>query len=244
MAKKDEFRRLAEDVSRCHICERLLTLPHSENSERLTNDDHGLNTDHPYVNRWNLWQGNLDADIMVIGQDYGTKEEGDALEVCKYADTTNPTDVRLKNLFEGALGFNIDSNEIPLFFTNMANCYRKQRTSGGMHPAWLPLCANKFMSRLIRIIQPKIIIVLGRVAFEALYCMEDLPITCLNPESEKVKDSFSEMIRFDYELDLDGKKIAVFPVFHPGSNSRMNRTEEQQMEDWKRIKEYYDRVKK
>jgi uracil-DNA glycosylase family 4 len=176
---------------------------------------------------------------MVIGQDYGTKEEGDALEVCKYADTTNPTDVRLKKLFEGAFGFNIDSDEIPLFFTNMANCYRMQRTSGGMHSAWLPLCANKFMSRLIRIIQPKIIIVLGRVAFEALYCMEDLPITCLNPESGKAKDSFSEMIRFDYELDLDGKKIGVFPVFHPGSNSRMNRTEEQQLDDWKRIAEYY-----
>lgn len=235
MTKKDEFRRLAEDVSRCHICERLLTLPHSENSERLVNDDHGLNTDHPYVNRWNLWQGNLDADIMLIGQDYGTCDDGN-LEVT----TFDPTGNRLTKLLTEA--FEWDSlHQGALFFTNMANCYRKQRTSGGMHPAWLPLCANKFMSRLIRIIQPKIIIVLGRVAFEALYCMEDLPITCLNPESEKVKDSFSEMIRFDYELDLDGKKIAVFPVFHPGSNSRMNRTEEQQMEDWKRIKEYYDK---
>ena len=98
--KKDEFRRLVEEVSNCHICERLVTLPHIENSECLENDDHGLDTDRPYINRWNLWQGNLDADIMVIGQDYGQKEDGKAIEVCSYADTTNPTDVRLKELFK------------------------------------------------------------------------------------------------------------------------------------------------
>ena len=42
--KKDDFRRLVEDVSICHICERLVTLPHIENSECLENDDHGLDT--------------------------------------------------------------------------------------------------------------------------------------------------------------------------------------------------------
>ena len=240
--KQDEFRQLAEDVSRCHICERLTTLPHLQNSERLENDDHGLDAGHPYVNRWNLWNDNLDADIMVIGQDYGTKEEGNVLEVCNYADTTNPTDVRLKKLFKGTLGMDIDSDEAPLFFTNMANCYRKQRTSGGMHSAWLPICANKFMARLIRIVQPKIIIVLGRAAFEALHCMDDLPVTCLDP-AEKGKDSFSEMIAHRYELDLDGSRIGVFPVYHPGSNSQMNRNETQQLEDWKKIAEYYDKAK-
>ena len=167
--KKDEFRRLVEDVSRCHICERLVTLPHIENSECLENDDHGLDTDHPYINRWNLWQGNLDADIMVIGQDYGQREDGKAIEVCSYVDTTNPTDVRLKELFNEAFRIDLNSNEAPLFFTNMANCYRKKRTSGGMHSGWLPICANKYMDRLIRIIRPKIIIVLGRSAFEALH---------------------------------------------------------------------------
>ena len=232
MTKKDEFRRLAEDVSRCHVCEQLLTLPHSENSERLVNDNHGLNTDHPYVNRWNLWQGNLDAEIMVIGQDYGTCDDGD-LEIT----TFDPTGKRLTELLTEA--FDWDSlDQKPLFFTNMANCYRKQRTSGGMHSAWLPLCANKFMSRLIRIIQPQIIIVLGRAAFEALHCMEDLPVVCFDP-LVKGKDSLTEMIGRRYELNLDDEKIAVFPVFHPGSNSQMNRTETQQLEDWKKIAEFY-----
>ena len=240
--KKDEFRRLVEDVSRCHICERLVTVPHIENSESLENDDHGLDTDRPYVNRWNLWQGNLDADIMVIGQDYGQKEDGKAIEFCSYADTTNPTDVRLKALFKETFGIDLDSNKPPLFFTNMANCYRKKRTSGGMHSGWLPICANKYMERLIRIIRPKIIIVLGRSAFEALHCMENLSVQCLDPVKSG-KESYAEMIQHRYQLDLGGEKIDVFPVYHPGANSQMNRTFEQQLEDWKKISEHCKKVK-
>lgn len=235
--KKDEFRRLAEDVANCHICEKMMTLPHIQNSECLLNDTHGLDTDRPYVNRWNLWQGDLDADIMVIGQDYGTKEEDDELIV----QTSDPTSKRLVELLTEA--FEWDSLfQKPLFFTNMANCYRKHNTSGGMHPGWLPICANKFMSRLIRIIQPKIIIVLGRVAFEALHCMEDLPVICLD-HAEKGKDSYAEMITHRYEIDLDDSKIAVFPVYHPGSNSRMNRSKVQQRKDWNLIADYYEKVK-
>ena len=240
--KKDEFRRLVEDVSRCHICERLVTAPHIENSESLENDDHGLDTDRPYINRWNLWQGNLDADIMVIGQDYGQKEDGKTIEVCSYADTTNPTDVRLKALFKDAFTVDLDSNDAPLFFTNMTNCYRKKRTSGGMHSGWLPICANKYMERLIRIIRPKIIIVLGRSAFEALHCMDNLSIKCLDP-IKSGKESYAEMIQHFYQIDLGDEKIDVFPVYHPGANSQMNRTFEQQLEDWKKISEHYKKVK-
>ena len=240
--KKDEFRRLVEDVSKCHICERLVTLPHIENSEFLENDDHGLDTDRPYINRWNLWQGNLDADIMVIGQDYGQKEDDVAIEVCSYADATNPTDVRLKALFKDAFSIDLNSNDAPLFFTNMANCYRKKRTSGGMHSGWLPICANKYMERLIRIIRPKIIIVLGRSAFEALYCMENLSVQCLDP-IKSGKESYAEMIQHCYQIDFGDEKIGVFPVYHPGANSQMNRTFEQQLEDWKKISEHYKKVK-
>lgn len=238
--KKDEFRRLAEDVSKCHICERLVTLPHIENSECLENDDHGLNTDRPYINRWNLWQGNLDADIMVIGQDYGQKEDGVAIEVCSYADSTNHTDRKLRELIECAFDKSLD--EIPLFFTNMANCYRKKRTSGGMHSGWLPLCANKYMERLIRIIRPKIIIVLGRSAFEALHCMENLPVKCLDP-IKSGKENYAEMIQHRYQIDLGDESINVFPVYHPGANSQINRTFKQQLEDWEKISKHYKKVK-
>lgn len=240
--KKDEFIQLAKDVSNCHVCENMFTLPHLKTSEYLENDNHGFDTDTPYVNRWNLWQSNLDADIMVIGQDYGQKETESNIELWKSGDYINPTDVMLKNLFDAAFSINIDSEETPLVFTNMANCYRKQKTTGGMHLGWLPICANKFMARLIRIINPKIIIVLGRTAFEALHCMESLPIKCINPQ-ESGSDKFSEIINHQYELNLDNKPIAVFPVYHPGANSKRNRSYDEQIADWKRIADYYEQVK-
>ena len=173
---------------------------------------------------------------MVIGQDYGQKEDGVAIEVCSYADSTNHTDRKLRKLIECAFDKSMD--EMPLFFTNMANCYRKKRTSGGMHSGWLPICANKYMERLIRIIRPKIIIVLGRSAFEALHCMQNLSVKCLDP-IKSGKESYAEMIQHRYQIDLGDKKIDVFPVYHPGANSQMNRTFEQQLEDWKKISKYY-----
>ena len=107
-----------------------------------------------------------------------------------------------------------------------------------MHSGWLPICANKYMERLIRIIRPKIIIVLGRSAFEALHCMENLSVQCL--DSIKLgKESYAEMIQHRYQLDLGDEKIDVFPVYHPGANSQMNRTFGQQLEDWKKISKHY-----
>ncbi len=52
-------------------------------------------------------------------------------------------------------------------------------------------------------------------------------------------NGFAEMICHSYRIDLDGQNIAVFPVYHPGANSQINRSFERQVEDWKRITEYY-----
>ena len=78
MNKIEEFRKLAEDVSKCHICENMSAHPHLTEGEYLENDNHGLIDDTPYVNMWNLWQGNLESDIMVIGQDFGQLENSDS----------------------------------------------------------------------------------------------------------------------------------------------------------------------
>ncbi len=241
--KRTEFRKLAEDVSRCKVCSKMSTVPHLISGEVLENDLHGLDTDTPYVNRWNLWHGDLNADIMVIGQDYGTKENGENLSLWNTDDHSCATNETLKELFEKTFKMDIDEKNTSLFFTNMANCYRKNSTTGSMHPGWLPICANKFMGRLIKIIRPKIIIVLGKSAFEALYCMDELTVECRDPRKSG-KTTFSEIIKRKYQIDLDGQKIAVFPVYHTGANSKRNRTSDEQLADWKRIADYYEKIKK
>ena len=237
------FRELAEDVAKCNVCANMLVNPHSVNSECLENDDHGLDTDTPYVNLWNLWQGDLDADIMVIGQDFGQKEDSDSfIDVWKNGTYTNATDVALRHLFSSAFGIDIDHSEVPLFFTNMANCYRKQKTTGGIHNGWLPICVHKYMARLINIVRPKVVIVLGQVAFEALFCMDGLTVKCLNQDKASA-DKFSEKMQYSFWIQLGDEETRVFPVYHPGANSKRNRTLAEQEQDWIRIAEYYDTVK-
>lgn len=51
--KQLQFIQLAQDVSNCHLCANMITPPHFTCPEYLENDDHGLHTEMPYVNRWN-----------------------------------------------------------------------------------------------------------------------------------------------------------------------------------------------
>ena len=243
MNKQEAFRALAEEMSHCHLCRDMVTKPHTGCGEFLENDGHGLDTDRPYVNLWNLWQGSPDADIMLIGQDFGTWQTGDSMcaeyRTPPYAD---PTSRRLYELFGEVFGLDLSRPQPSLFFTNMATCYRKNHTSGDMHSGWLPLCANRYMGRLIRIIRPQIIIVLGQAAFDAMFCLDGMPVRCENPV-EKAADSFAEIIKREYVISCEEKSIPVFPVYHPGANATRNRTIAQQRADWLRIKRCYDELR-
>ena len=235
------FLQLAKEVSKCKVCLNMLAVPHRIDSECLENDSHGLETGQPYVNLWNLWHGNLDADIMVIGQDFGVRENATSfIKKQKSKNYTNTTDKALRDLFKETFDIDVDDENASLFFTNMANCYRKQKSTGGMHCGWLPICANKYMGRLIQIVQPKMIIVLGQTAFDAMFCLEGLTVECNNPD-EKATNIFGNVIQYEYQIKLNDSAIYVFPVYHPGANSKRNRSIEEQKQDWKRMKSYYKR---
>ena len=229
-------------MSRCNICSNAATTPHSLTSEYLENDDHGLNTLTPYVNLWNLWNGSLNADIMVIGQDFGRRGEPKAfVEAWRSGTYKNATDVALRHLIQNAFKIDADKDNDALFFTNMANCYRKRKTTGSVHSGWLPICAYKHMARLIRIVRPKIIIVLGQLAFESLFCMDGLKVDCINPD-HITAETLAERMKYSYQITIDQSYIRVFPVYHPGANSKRNRSLAEQEKDWKRIAEYYETV--
>ena len=231
MDKKTAFRQLAEKVSCCHLCAQMMMPPHHINGERLENDNHGLNTTSPYVNQWNLWCYNLDAEILVVGQDYGTRDSDS-----EQLSMTDPTTIALIKLFKEAFDMDLTAPNAPVFFTNAANCYRQKKTTGSMHPAWIPLCAHKFLGELISIIQPKFVIALGREAFMALTCLNNMPLQCCDPQNLG-KDTLSAYMQHQYALKSENKNIAVFPVYHPGALGQRNRPLAQQIEDWKRIAE-------
>lgn len=99
------------------------------------------------------------------------------------------------------------------------------------------------MSRLIGIVKPKIIIVLGQSTFEALACCDKAKLICNNPVENNIGDRFKNIIGFDYSLQFeDGSQIAVFPVYHPGANGIRNRSEQEQLQDWERVFIYAEKL--
>ena len=166
------------------------------------------------------------------------------------------TDTNLFYLFKKVLGYDLTKVNEDLFFTNMACCYRNRgdATSGAdkFCSEWLSLCANKYMGELIDIIQPKVIITLGEKTFNAMTCIDGLELKCIDSVSldkgEKVK--FVDVIEHNYELVCGvDKSIRVFPVYHPGANSNINRKLKEidankkgqsQESDWWKIKRYID----
>lgn len=225
--KEKRFAELCKEVEKCNICKNIMFTPHLLDSNCFVKEAGSAS----YINRWNIIQGSLDADIMVIGQDYGNSNE-----------TNFVTDKYLKRLIFDVFGIDIENKSSRLFFTNVANCYRKNKSTGVINTGCLALCANKFMSRLIDIISPKVIVALGQRTFEALACCENARLICKNPTNKcDNKDNFETIIGFDYCLVLgDNFEIPVFPVYHPGSNSNMNRPYEKQRNDWLRVKNYLD----
>ena len=219
--KEQEFIELRNKVKKCRICENIFFSPHLENSDRLV-----CGKDAPD----GLWNNpkDLDAEYMVIGQDYGSLETEEF-----------PTDKTLKALFaESKFKIEDVENSSKVFFTNIVNCYRCNKSTGEINKGCLSVCAREFMSELIRIISPRAIIVLGKEPFFAMNFCRDAKIVCTNKSTEKLNNNLSKIMKYEYVLEFDdGLKIPIYPVYHPGANGRRTRNEDDQKSDWSKIKE-------
>ena len=207
------------------------------------------------VNLWSYWQGginNLDADILLVGQDWGNFRDSkyqelvrsikssnkDSSKCFKYPFEKNPTDNSLCKLFAelGDTYIIKESNNPKVFFSNLVLCYRYgSGISGGFRQRWARNCSEYFL-RLVSIIQPKVIICLGRSVFEAVVkSFGEKPPKC---------DYNSTISNDARTLSLKGTSYTVFPMAHCGVFGTNNRKDpktgcsgmEQQMKDWKRIK--------
>lgn len=267
--KEEKYIELIKEMRECHICQDIKAPSYCEDGECLMNDCHGIipgkeiDADKVYVNRWNMWQGSLDAEIMVIGLDFGRivignidkpeehrwwKDKNQTDEE-KKSEWKSPTDENLYRIFKEVFGeeFILTEKCDKLYFTNVACCYRQKRTSGAANDAWYPFCARKYLGRLIRIIEPKLIIALGLQAFESLGCCENGSIICTDEVKPKGKLSLTELLDakdpYHFELELGDKRIRLAPVFHPGTNRNMNRERDKEYADWERIHKIYEQMK-
>lgn len=229
----------------------------NRNGKKLLNpeeiyDNYGNLIQLNEVNPWSLWQGDLSADILLIGQDFSCE---------KYYkdnrgkdDEKSKTNNRLIELFKLA-GIDVinpkeqykNRKNQNLFFTNcIAGIKEGNKMNEEIPKEWVKDNAKVFLKPLIdEILKPKIIITLGKPAFEALNYICDLYT------DEKLENKYTITQSFNLNDVTDNnpfymKNTVVFAFFHC-SYIHINRKgikngKEQEEQDWQMLASYTDKL--
>jgi len=217
------YRALVEERKACRVC------------SKLTNPADC--PDGPYdsdqLGPWTLWQGNLDSELMVVGQDWGNQAYFVTNRGRDLAE--NPTNKTLQELLK-SIGVDIekptpqDSGGGNIFFTNAVLCLKQE---GGMQgktdQTWFKNC-SLFLRRTIEIVRPKVIVTLGARAYRViadLYRLERPP--------------FRSAVERENGFELEAG-IRLFPVYHCGARIlNTHRPRDDQKRDWEKIRKALER---
>ena len=209
------------------------------------------------INLWTYWQGrgNLDAQIMLVGQDWGcpwdsnyqptiqqVRKANQNVEYNYLVNNPSPTDANLIALFK-ELDYIITEPCSDLFFTNLVLGYRNKGLSGGYKKAWAKQ-DKWYFKELVDIIGPKIILCLGRSTFEGVLSVFDAAFTSRIKNYNSFIESSSNPVAVTLE---SGKTAYVFALAHCGAMGTLNRNGkkstglEKQLDDWRKMKPYLDK---
>jgi DNA polymerase len=220
MTKAEEYANIVAARKACRQCRGLANPA----------DIAGGSFDSQHIGAWSRWQGNLDAALMVIGQDWGdiayfVSQKGQE-------GPLNPTNLALVELI-GIAGIAIgdpghaDGRDV-VFLTNAILCLKD--SSGGLQgkvqKSWFDNCA-RFLRRQIEIVHPMVVVGLGERAYRTIQAGFGL-----------------ERRAFRMEVDeREGRLLAngtrAFAMYHCGARIRnTHRPMEMQRKDWERIRPF------
>jgi DNA polymerase len=218
--KDKEYKALVEERKICTLCKDL-------RNPSDVNPDY----DSDEIGMWSLWQGDLNAKIMVVGQDWS-----DIKTYNNWKGRDKDTNATNTNLIEllSIIGYNIKSPETSntknngLFFTNAVLCLKKGGMQAEVDDDSYKKCMTTFLKPLIELIKPNLIISLGYKAY--------LGVTSLY--GVKQQEDMKSAVRTLISLNKDTK---LYAVYHCGKKSiNMNRHWEDMKKDWNLLKVQLD----
>jgi DNA polymerase len=186
-------------------------------------DDGAFDSDH--IGPWSRWQGNLSADLMLIGQDWGDTRYFRRFQGLD--EDRNPTNRTLMKLLQG-IGIVIGppssaDNDGQVFFTNAVLCLKGGGLQGPVRAAWFQNCAP-FLRRQVEIIAPRVVATLGQHALQAVRQAFQLPPRSL---ANAVADPDGEVLFGNTRL---------LAAYHCGARVlNTHRLIDAQIQDWARI---------
>jgi uracil-DNA glycosylase family 4 len=222
MDKAEKYAALVADRKACHQCAGLIN---------PADIDHG-SLDSDQIGPWSLWQGSLDAAVMVVGQDWGdvnyfVKNAGHDLA----HNFTNRALVELLAI-AGVEVAPLGAPEMShvAFFTNAILCLKSGGLQGSVSRVWFKKCRH-YLRRQIEIVHPKVVIGLGKHAYESILESFDLTAARFRAEVETA----------DGRLLQHGTR--AFATYHCGTRIRntLRKLDEQKL-DWLRIRPHVQKA--
>jgi DNA polymerase len=177
-----------------------------------------------------LWQGNLGAQIMVVGQDWGNTTY--FVQRKGREGPRNPTNLALVELL-GLAGVSVGEpgSEVGrdiAFFTNAILCLKGADggLQGQVQTSWFDNCAP-FLRRQIEIVHPTVVVGLGERAYRTILGGFDVECGSFRAEVEAQSGTVLP----------NGSR--AFAVYHCGARIRnTHRPMAAQREDWKRLRPF------
>ena len=214
--KLTAYRQLVDDRKACRACSGLMNPSVC-----------GGTNDSDQIGPWSLWQGNLDANLMIIGQDWG--DEAYFLNNAGRESRKNPTNETLRRLLAG-IGIEIEPPSLEgrssgrLFLTNAILCLKTGGLQARVDPTWFANCGSRFLKPTVEVVRPRVVVTLGEQAYRAVASVYGL-----------------RRMPFKAAVEREGgfpllDHTTLCPVYHCGARIlNTHRRADQQVADWTRI---------
>ena len=165
---------------------------------------------------------------MVIGQDWGDIKYFQ--DNRGYEKDYNPSNNMIRSLL-ASIDIEIPqpskSNETknPIFLTNAILCLKKGGLSGQVKKRWFDNCGKNFLQPLIEIIQPKVVVTLGKYAYEVICKLYGLP-----------KVTYKDAVILHKEGFLLTNRTRFLPMYHCSRRVLISyRHLDEQILDWQKV---------
>lgn len=189
--------------------------------------------DGDHVQLWARWQGCLDAEIILVGKDFGGKDFFVKFEGgCDPNSVTNQNLIRLFSCLNIDLGTPLSPNkEAPVFLTNAIAGIVDTNRKGGNRISSLSKreSTREFLRPLIDIVDPRIIIAMGKEAYECVSDAFGIP---------RIKSMRQALDEAPFQIP---RSRLLFPVFHCGGLGLANRSIDKHLNDWRKIAAFTER---
>jgi DNA polymerase len=220
MDKIFQYAQLVQKRKTCRLCAPELVNPNV--------CENGIFDEAEHIGPWTRWQGNLHADLMLVGQDWGGADF-----YVKYqgiGDDQNSTNLAIRELLKSIkipVELPREVQRGSLFFTNSILCLRQSGLTGSTKSRWFKNCGNEFLRPQIELVNPKVIATLGYRAYRSV--MDAFGV----PAKSRMRDAVGETI-------LLMNQYSLVPLYHPGRLGTVSRSVENQTSDWQRVRSVLD----